>query len=769
MLKIKDITKVYSIGNQDAYALDKINLSFREKEFVSILGQSGSGKTTLLNIIGGLDQYTSGDLIIDGVSTKEYKDKDWDAYRNHRIGFVFQNYNLITHLSVLSNVELALTLSGVSSSERKKKAEEVLIKVGLKDHLYKKPNQLSGGQQQRVAIARALVNDPSIILADEPTGALDSETSVEIMEILKEISHDKLIIMVTHNPVLAKKYSNRVVELLDGKVLSDTNPYEIKEKKNKNSTKEKTSMSFFTALRLSFTNLLTKKVRTFITAFAGSIGIIGVALVLSLQYGFNNYLKKMETDIFAGLPIEVNSSYINFGSAMEPNKPEIIDENGLSGYDPQNSMGRETNNITPEYINYLENSTIKEHATIVYTYGFVGQYYYFDGTTLHSKPTSSSLLSTTNYIKQSPFSIEFINEYFQPVNQTTAGRLYDNSKNEALLFVDQYNRVPNAILEFLGFKKDSDGQINISFDQIVGKKFKVYTNNAYFKLDTNSNRYISNTNEELLNNYTHQDVIEVEIVGVVKSTSNLISSSPQIVYSDAVTTALMDKNAHSQAFLAQNQSEEIIILDPEYGNSKTKKEEVLKALGGVKTPSDILLYPNSYDSKEAIVTILDQYNVGLDKEDQINYTDTIATALSMIKTIMNSVSIVLIAFSAISLVVSSVMIGIITYTSVLERTKEIGVLRSIGARKKDISRVFNAETIIVGFLAGTLGVLITYLLNPIISKILEGLMEASNVAQLYYVQAVILIIISIGLTFIAGLIPSRIAAKKDPVVALRTE
>lgn len=770
MLEIKNIKKHYLIGEQTFTALKGINLNFRRQEFVAILGQSGSGKTTLLNLIGGLDRYNSGDIIIDHISTKEYKDKDWDAYRNHRIGFVFQNYNLISHLDILSNVELAQTLSGVSREERTKRAKEVLIRVGLEDHMKKKPNQLSGGQQQRVSIARALVNNPSIILADEPTGALDSETSVDIMNLLTEISQDKLIIMVTHNGELANKYANRTVQLKDGVVISDTNPYNVEPITDLKHTVSKSSMSFLTALSLSFKNMLTKKVRTLITALAGSIGIIGVALVMSLQYGFTAYLNDMEKGTFAGLPLQISRRSINIGDIIAQNQDRLNPappvEGGVLGYEPEVSMGEETNDITDQYRVYLDASDIKLYGSLVYQYGFVGQYYYLDGNTLNQNPMSAGSITSgpSNYIRQSSYALNYIEDYFDVVS----GSYYNPDAFEAILVVNQQHKLPNSILEFLGLDTDEI----IPFSEIVGKEFKVFTNDAYYKY--NGSKYVAkNVTDDaadLLNLYQSNDpsVITVKIAGIIKSNTDLVQVSERVIYSPAVTTSVLELNKVSDVVVAQNLSENSVIEGVTFSPLRTKID-VLYDLGAIDIPESILIYPNSFDSKAKIIDILEAYNVGKPESEQINHTDNVAAAVSMIKTVMDSVSAILIAFSSISLFVSSVMIGIITYTSVLERTKEIGVLRSIGARKKDISRVFNAEAILIGLVAGILGVVITYSIIPIINIFLEGPTDNPNIAQLFYLHAILLIVISVVLTFIAGLVPSRLAAKKDPVVALRSE
>lgn len=771
MLKISNLSKDYYVDNKPIRVLEKINVEFRENEFVSILGPSGSGKTTLLNIIGGLDRYTEGDLIIDNISTKKYKNDDWDAYRNHRVGFVFQSYNLISHLDILSNVELALTLTGIDRKTRVEKAKEALTKVGLEDHLYKKPNQLSGGQMQRVAIARALVNDPTIILADEPTGALDSKTSLEVMELLKEISKDKLIIMVTHNEELALKYSNRIVSLLDGKIVDDSNP--IKKDNNKNellNKKDRTAMSFFTALSLSFKNLLTKKVRTLITALAGSIGIIGVALVMSLQFGFNKYLTDMERGTFAGMPIQVNRSYFDIDIIMNGSgnwdKPKDPVQGGVGGYDPEINMGISTNTLTEEYKTYLDNSNISEYGSIVYNYGYKGKYFYYDqkNNELNFNPQSTSPipgLEGRQYVTQSPYTIEFLNEFFMPI----AGQMYNNNANEAVLIVNEEHQVPNKILKFLGFDI-TENQV-VKFEDIINKEFKIYTNNVYYNEQTNG-LFKAKSETELISSYNDTNNINVKIVGIIKSSNEFMQASEAIIYSENVANTYMEVNNKSNIVLKQKQNKNKSVLT---GRTITDEQylDLIYELGGNSTPTSILIYPNGFDEKEYITEILDNYNKDLPKEEKINYSDNIAIAVSMMKTVMNSISVVLIAFSAISLVVSSVMIGIITYTSVLERTKEIGVLRSIGARKKDISRVFNAEAILIGGLSGLLGVLIAYILVPILNRILFKYIGINNLAQLFILHALGLILLSILLTFIAGLIPSKIASNKDPVVALRTE
>ena len=764
MLHVKDIQKYYEIAGQKYWALKGVNLSFRQNEFVAILGQSGSGKTTLLNIIGGLDRYSAGDLIIDDVSTKSYKDKDWDAYRNHRIGFVFQSYNLIPHLDVLSNVELALTLSGVTAKERKKRALDVLTTVGLKDHVTKKPTQLSGGQQQRVAIARALINDPNIILADEPTGALDTETSVEIMELLTSISKDKLIIMVTHNPEIANKYAKRIISLKDGKVTSDTNPYTVKEEAVKE-VKEKTSMSFITALKLSFKNLLTKKFRTLLTAFAGSIGIIGVGLVLALQFGFTSYLSEMERGTFAGLPLQVSTTFLDIGQMMNPDNtnqgPTV--EDGFIGRDPNNNF-QGTNIIDQEFIDFLLANNITDYADLVKVFGFDINAFNLVGDTLLSSPrTPGSMLNPTGnaLISEALYSEQFLADFTD-----TLARYTGDYQFGASLVINSSNAVPNALLPFFGLPQSTP----LEFEDILGKTFKIYTNDILFTQNPANGRFSRRSTADLLTDFNSGSdyLIEVTITKVIQSNTQFVNLSTGIMLDHQTSSAIHTANLVSELAIAQ-QASSTIILDGMMPPNLTVNQ-VLINIGGSENPDMILLYPNNFDAKEQVIAIIDAYNATqVDPERHITAVDQTAMALNMMRTILDSISAVLIAFASISLFVSSIMIGIITYTSVLERTKEIGVLRSIGARKKDISRVFNAEAILVGFTAGVLGVLVTFALVPLINVFLRQATDGHNVAELFIGHAAALVAISIGLTFIAGLIPSRIAANKDPVVALRSE
>ena len=754
MLTLKDIKKNYVIGELTVRALRNINLSFRDKEFVAILGPSGCGKTTLLNIIGGLDRYTSGDLLVDNISTKEFKDPDWDAYRNQRIGFVFQNYNLISHISVIQNVELALTLSGVSAKERRERAKEVLIQVGLEDQMNKRPNQLSGGQMQRVAIARALVNNPNIILADEPTGALDSQTSTQIMELLQSISEDKLIIMVTHNKAIAEHYSNRLINLLDGEVISDTKPYTEIEKPLKKEKKAHTSMSFPTALRLSFNNLITKKVRTIITAIAGSIGIIGVALVLSLSNGFSNYISKLQLDTLAGYPVRVNeySFVIPQGPPTEDVGDVLFPETEfLIPYDePEQNLIQ--NNITPEYVEYVKGLSDTGWTSDLQFYYRVNPNLLFQNSLDEISVISASQIG----FRQLEANQSFIAEQYDLIygSYPVEGNL------EVVLIVDKYNRLPIEVTDALGYGTDP-----INFSDIINLTLKLIPNDLYYQKFSDTVYFL---NPELLDIYNHADSVEITISGILRVKDTVTSEilDPGIAYTNDLTEYLLDDSETSSIVMDQLNSPTKNILTQQTIDANSFKM-LIQYLGGTRDVISIDIYPVDFDAKDQITEYLNTYNET--HTDQIIYTDLADIISSFTDTLINSISYVLIAFASISLFVSSIMIGIITYVSVVERTKEIGVLRSLGARKKDISRVFNAETLIIGFVAGTFGVFITFALNPIINKILYRFTEVNDISELEVISAFILIVVSMSLTLIAGLIPARIASKKDPVVALRTE
>ena len=847
MLQLKNIKKNYESGEEIVKALKGINIEFRESEFVAILGPSGCGKTTLLNIIGGLDHYTSGDLIIDSISTKKYKDRDWDTYRNHRIGFVFQNYNLITHQSVLSNVELALTLSGVDKKIRRKKAIEVLEKVGLKDQMHKKPNQMSGGQMQRVAIARALVNDPDILLADEPTGALDTKTSIQIMEILKEISKDRLIIMVTHNPDLAEKYATRTINLLDGEITSDTKPYnskkEIKEKKE---TGKKTSMSFMTAMNLSLNNLMTKKGRTILTAFAGSIGIIGIALILAISNGVQEYINNVEEETLTSYPLTVQEETVeiaDFISSMQPSSDTEEHEEGkiysndvMSEMMATASASVESNNLDA-FKSYIESddTNIKDYTSAIsYSYNLNLQIYKDDNEEIiqvNPNTVLDELGMSMNEMQSAFMSTDVFSEMFD--SQEMNEQMYDliagswpEEYNEVVLVVDENNEISDFTLYALGLKDQSElsemyqnivngtpfevEQTSYDMDDLVGMKFKFVLNSDYYELENgiwvdkrNNDDYM----KELLDNAE-----ELVITGIIRPNEESIiaSTAGGVMYLKDLKEYVINKINESEIAQAQLENTDINVFtgqefsDEEFDISTLTPEQmaylqslsptemaeviatyeeqagatyedVLSQIGVIDLdkPTAINIYPKDFDSKDEIVNIINNYNDeqrdnGHD-ENVINYTDIVGVMMSGVSTIIDVISYVLMAFVSISLIVSSIMIGIITYISVLERTKEIGILRAIGASKKDISRVFNAETFIEGLTAGVMGILITLLLTIPINIIIKNLSGISNIAVLPVGGAIILVIISVLLTTIAGLIPSRMASKKDPVEALRID
>ena len=868
MLQLKNITKNYLSGDNEVNALKGINLEFRESEFVSILGQSGSGKTTLLNIIGGLDRYTSGDLVINGKTTKEFKDKDWDTYRNHSVGFVFQSYNLIPHQTVLSNVELALTISGVSKEERKRRAKEALEKVGLGDQLNKKPNQMSGGQMQRVAIARALVNDPDILLADEPTGALDSQTSEQVMEILKEISKDRLIIMVTHNPNLAEKYSSRIIRLLDGNITDDTNPYHALEKdiekaKNKKEKSGKASMKFGTAVRLSLNNLMTKKGRTFLTAFAGSIGIIGIALILSLSHGMQSYIDRVEEDTLSSYPITIQESTIDMSSMMESmmgSDEEVEHEDGkIYSREIVNeiletvSTKVQTNNLEA-FKTFLESgeSDIKNYTnSIQYGYDLDLNIYNQDengdiqqvnpsivfnelgfGQMLEAQQESSSMFSGGTTLTSTDVWTELLDnqELLESQYDVLAGR-WPTNYNEVVLIVDENNEISDYSLYSLGIKdiselseamdkikngeelETSSETESYSYDDILNYKFKVLLNTDYYKKVGNAWQDMSDDTEYM--KQIVQNAEEISIVGIIKPNGETVTSSgaglvgynkdlkeyvinkineteivkeqkanPNVNVFTGIEFAEGSNNSfdfsqlsdEQKAYIATLSQEELAELMQTYSeNANATYDSNLTKLGVVdlNKPSTINLYPKDFDSKDMITNIISDYNNKQTQESKeenvINYTDIVGIMMSSVSTIIDVISYALIAFVGISLVVSSIMIGIITYISVLERTKEIGILRSIGASKKDVSRVFNAETLIVGLVAGLLGIGVTILLNIPINIIINMLVGITGIAKLPVGGAIILVVISVVLTMIAGLIPARFAAKRDPVEALRSE
>ena len=990
MLKLTNITKTYITGDLRQQALDGISVSFRKSEFVSVLGQSGSGKTTLLNIIGGLDQYTSGDLIINGKSTREYNDADWDAYRNHSVGFVFQSYNLIPHQSVLANVELALTLSGVSKAERRRRAVEALRAVGLEDHIYKKPNQMSGGQMQRVSIARALINNPDILLADEPTGALDSETSIQVMELLKEIAKDRLVIMVTHNPDLAQRYSTRIVKLLDGKIIDDSDPYEDdsvaevlskKEQKRRKSEKKKKSMSFLTALNLSFNNLMTKKGRTFLTSFAGSIGIIGIALILSVSAGFQAYIDHVQEETLSSYPITIEAESVDMSSMLlgfmnarqdaleEEREPDRV-YSATVMYDMLSSMMNaqtKTNNLTA-FKEFLDNggNGIMDIADVHYSYDFKFDVYTrdADGNVVKSDVMTMMQEAMTGMfggdysayfdnMGQMYERMDVWNELLPEADGTGVAQstkdqyelLYGKwpeNYDEIVIFVDRRNEISDLMLYALGFissdamnetmKAMMNGEpveaetLSWSYEELCDTSFKFILPSEYYQWDPAQNKYIDLSATETGMDYLYDSAdvgLPLKVVGIVRPTEDGSGAvSGQIGYTSALTLYAMEETAKQEIVNAQLENEAVDVFtglpfrtadyqEPEdaekiadfkayfdaltdaeraelfvkmsaipteeylsaaveqqmagldrqslvqmmmnsyaqqmgvtdteriesYFNDMTDEElfdmaeqgirrmvtegyaqqvtaqlaqvpaeqmpymiaqaqftdgqyvtfydefmpptvsdanydQNMEKLGyaRVESPSTVALYAVTFEDKDTIADLIGDYNESVPEEDQIEYTDYVALLMSSVTTIINAVSYVLIAFVAISLVVSSIMIGIITYISVLERTKEIGILRAIGASKRDIGRVFNAETLTVGFGAGVIGILASLLIIIPINLVLHALTGIDELsAQLPVVGAVTLVIISMLLTFIAGLVPSHIAAKKNPVEALRTE
>ena len=758
MLKLKNIKKDYKTGDFIQHALKNISVSFRKNEFVAILGPSGSGKTTLLNIIGGLDRYDSGDLIIDGKSTKGFKDKDWDAYRNHAVGFIFQSYNLISHISVLENVEMGMTLSGVSSAERRRKALELLEKVGLKDHAHKRPNQLSGGQMQRVAIARALANDPKIILADEPTGALDSKTSTQIMELIKEIAKDKLVIMVTHNAELAKDYASRIVSMKDGVILDDTDSYDDENKRSGELSIKKTSMSLFSALKLSFNNIRTKKGRTALTAFASSIGIIGIALILSLSNGFNKEVEEFEENSLAQSPIIIANESVQMDEDTlkalnrDSDLEEYTDKDTVYTQDDLSETLIHQNNITEDYVNYLEKMNKDDVAGISYMKGTNIQLIEkSDGYNLVSIGSGGSVSTGMSML---PVGNIVDNNY-----DVIAGSL--NDEPGLILQVDSKNRVSARILKALGFDDEET-----SFNDILNKEFKIPVNDEYYQKQ--GNYFIPTTNLEKVYNSDNSITVKIKAIIRGKEDKKVVTDTSTLYYNSSLVDEVISKNKDSEIVKAQKDAD-FNVLTHQAFDENTTKENMLGYLGGDTLPVAIYIYPKDFETKDNITNYLDDYNKGKDEKDIIQYTDMAGMISSLSGNIMDAITIVLIAFSSISLIVSSIMIGIITYISVLERTKEIGILRSLGARKKDIKRVFNAETFIIGIFSGLLGVGIAYALTFPVNIIIENLSGLAGVAKLNPVHALILILVSLTLTIIGGAIPANMASKKDPVIALRTE
>ena len=871
MLKLENIKKDYVTGDATVHALKGVSIEFRKNEFVSILGQSGCGKTTLLNIIGGLDNYTDGDLIIGGKSTKTFKDRDWDNYRNHSVGFIFQSYNLIPHQSVLSNVELALTLSGVSKTERRKRAKEALEKVGLGDQLNKRPNEMSGGQMQRVAIARALVNNPEILLADEPTGALDSETSVQIMDLLKEIAKDRLVIMVTHNPDLARQYSTRIVRLLDGNIIDDTMPYTSENEQYKDEGNNKRpSMSFFTALSLSLNNLMTKKARTFLTAFAGSIGIIGIALILSLSSGVNAYIASVEEETLSSYPITIEQTGMDVSNlvtdlmnkteetADNEREPDRIYSNNIMT-DMMSTMvnGLSANNLSLLKKHIEETPEFKENSSeIEYQYSTVMNIYTEDGKRVNPNTVFSTIFGgspSDSSAKVTPMSAftntEVWNRLFDNTEllkkqyDVVAGHMPQNY-SEIVLVVDKNNRISDYTLYSLGLKDSAEleemmkkaqagekieatEEVSYTYDDILNLKFKLLCNTDYFEKNADGT-WTDKTSDELYVQSQLQNAEVISVVGIIRPSDESVTDATSgfVGYTGAlmehlinkvndseivkeqkdkadiniftgrpfqsdtenmtydgllayIATLPQDKQAEYNAYIGQmkgsGMSNEQIVerfksaIEAESSTATYDGNLSLMGVSDLDEPSAINIYPKDFDAKETVSDLITDYNNKAEDQNKITYTDYIGLMLSSVTTIINAISYILIAFVSISLIVSSIMIGIITYISVLERTKEIGILRAMGASKRDVSRVFNAETLIVGFVAGAIGIGITLLLLIPINAVIAAFTDISGLAVLPAVGGISLVVISMLLTFIAGLFPAKIAAKRDPVKALRSE
>ena len=876
MLKLTNIKKDYVLNGGDTVpALKGVDLEFRPSEFVSILGQSGCGKTTLLNIIGGLDRYTDGDMSIDGISTKHYSDVDWDSYRNIRIGFIFQSYNLISHVDILTNVEMALLLAGVSKQERHQRAIKALEDVGLGEHIHKKPNQLSGGQMQRVSIARALINNPSIILADEPTGALDSNTSVQIMEILKEISYNKLIIMVTHNPDLAEQYSNRIVRFRDGLVVDDTNPYasekvkaaqgenieqtlttdedtekdsterkldsvaeqegEIKDadgkkkkkvkiakidfskhkaKKQRKNLLKKTSMSFASAIKLSFTNLMTKKGRTVMTAFAGSIGIIGVALVLAISNGFSSYINNMQKTMLSGYPIAITSSATSMESLMgtymqvlNPDKEKYPVDQKVYSYNLLNLLGNmiHENDLSDEYMTYFDEkkSGWQEKGlidSVYYNYGY--SYSVFN-----KKNDDVGKMISTNFKTVNWQELVGDQKYIESNFDVIGGR-YPEKATDLVLVVDNTNSVVSIYLEGMGLANNAAMSGDFDFDQILGNgrnkepvSFLIPNSKAKYVKTVNENTgnvyYTEKSGQAIREMYDNGDpnVYKAEIVGIIRPKEGKQYSPvyPGVAYTQDLTALMREDAVDSEVAKFQQEVDYNPLTGDKYdtssidfsnmdlnnimniinGASTAMTEKVVTQMLGVSSkPSAISIYASDFDNKNLIINDLNAWN-DMHKKDskaQVKYTDSAAVMINMISQIINIITIALVCFSSVSLVVSSIMIGIITYVSVVERTKEIGILRSLGARKRDVSNIFNAETFIIGLAAGAIGVLVTYILSIPINLVITAIEPTiTGICMLHPLHALLMVVLSIVLTSIAGIVPSRAAAKKDPVIALRTD
>ncbi|MFC6164362.1 ATP-binding cassette domain-containing protein [Lactiplantibacillus dongliensis] len=775
MLELTHIKKYYHVGDSVTKALDDVSVAFRKQEFVAILGPSGSGKTTMLNGIGGLDVYDSGDLVIKGKSTKDFKDSDWDAYRNNSVGFIFQSYNIIGHLSILDNVEMGMTLSGVGNAEKKAKAKKALERVGLGPHMNKRPNQLSGGQMQRVAIARAIANDPEILLCDEPTGALDTETSVQIMDLIKELSAERLVIMVTHNPELAQEYANRIIEFADGKIQHDSNPFNETEADETFALK-KTKMTFWTALKLSFTNIKTKKGRTALTAFASSIGIIGIAIVLALSNGFQKQIDKTQSNTLAQMPITI-SQVVSSQTGTPKATIKAAKSGSVRAKTSQADQATHTNKLTKRYLTYIKdlNPDLSKNVTYTYSTG-MNLIRQVDGKTKSvsfsnqnskngSAGSASAAMASATGVGTSvyPSANQGKNSLLKKHYSVLAGK-YPTKASEVVLITDRKNTTNINALKNLGY--DVKSNQNLSYSKLVGTTIKVVANNDYYQELPTGNYLPNKLTKSMYNKSANQTI---KVVGILKAknkdSENVLATG--IAYSDQLSKNIIQANKDSKIVKAQKQSDTNVMTGAKVDSDT--KTSLISYLGGSSTPASILIYPNSFKNKDKVLKYLDKYNKGKSKANKVVYTDLAGTVSTLTGGLMDAITYVLIAFAGISLVTSMIMIAIITYTSVLERTKEIGILKALGARKKDITRVFDAETVILGVASGVLGVLIAWAITFPTNTILSNITGLGNVAQLNPVHAIVLIIISTVLTVLGGHIPARMAAKKDAATALRSE
>ena len=781
MLQLKDLRKSYHVGDTVTHALDDVSISFRNQEFVAILGPSGSGKTTLLNVVGGLDRYDSGDLIINGKSTKNFKETDWDAYRNNSVGFVFQNYNLISHLSIIANVELGMNLSGVSATERHKRAMDALTQVGLKEHISKNPNQLSGGQMQRVAIARALANDPDILLCDEPTGALDTETSEQIMKLIKELSKDRLVVMVTHNPKLAQEYATRIVNFQDGKILNDSNPFIPEEEKDTFKLK-RTKMSYWNAIKLSFTNIMTKKGRTTLTAFASSIGIISIAIVLALSNGFQKQIDTTMSKALAKYPVTINQTATDASSVADRNESEknVKNRGYLTVEKDKMQESTHQNKINQKYVNYVKKINPNYANNISYQRGInlnlltrsknKIKRVQFSPISANSDSSQAAAQMRMQAISATglgssvfPTTLNSSKSNFLKENYQLLSGAWPHKATDLVLVTDNENKLNINIIKNLGLKAKAGEKLN--YQKFVGKKFKVVDNDDYYqKLPTGM--FIP---QKISNSMYDNSKTQMQIVGVIrpKDENSMALLSSGIAYSDQLTQNIIKKNKKSEIVRAQKKAKQNVMTGQDM-NAREKKQ-MLQSIGGSTIPTSIMIYPNDFDAKDKVLDYLDKWNRGKKRKNKIIYTDMSSAVTSMTGGLLNGITTVLVAFAAISLVTSMIMIGILTYTSVLERTKEIGILKALGARKKDITRVFDAETFILGVFSGVLGVVVAWLLVFPINSLLYSITDLANVAQLNPVHALILVIISTVLTMLGGHLPARMAAKKDAAIALRSE